>query len=259
MGCIACAALVMDGASLTLTRKSSCLGPVVVEGICPDRLAGRGQAEIAALPVVCAGTRLTLGDAFEVDGAGSYNIAVRGDLADVEGIGHGMTMGQLTVVGDAGAQLGAHMSGGEILVEGAAGDGLGAAMSGGRIVVDGSAGREAGAQMHGGLIVVLGDAGESAGEGMDAGTIVVGGRLGERPGTGMKRGTIVAFGEAPELPPAFTAAGLVRLEVLQPYLPALEATGHITTPWIPEGEFRRFVGDAGCEGEGEVLVRAESE
>ena len=113
--------------------------------------------------------------------------------------------------------------------------------------------------MRGGLIVVLGDAGEAAGIGMDDGTIVVGGGLAGPPGAGMKRGRIVAFGEAPELPAAFRFAGHDRLEFLQAHLPVLEATGLVTSPWIPDAEFRRFVGDAGNGGQGEVLVRDQPE
>jgi formylmethanofuran dehydrogenase subunit C len=259
VGCIACAALVLDGAGVELTRKESSTAPLVAGSISPDRIAGLGQTEIAELPILCEGEEVPLGEHFEVDGPGAAKVTLRGDLSNVERIGQGMTMGRLTVTRIAGPLLGSGMSGGEIVAERDVGDRLGAGMSGGLIVVDGSAGREAGAQMHGGLIALLGDAGEAAGEDMDAGTIVVAGRLGERPGSGMKGGVLVTFGGAPVLPPAFRAAGPGELEFLKSHLPALEATGLVTGPWIPEGEFRRFVGDAGSGGEGEVLVRAESE
>jgi formylmethanofuran dehydrogenase subunit C len=259
MGCIACAALVFEGAGVELTRRESSTSRLVAESICPDRLAGLGQTQVAELPILCEGKEVALGEHFEVDGPGAANITLRGDLSNVERIGQGMTMGRLTVTRVAGSLLGAGMSGGEIVAERDVGERLGAGMSGGHIVVDGSAGREAGVQMRGGLIAVLGDAGESAGEDMDAGTIVVTGRLGDRPGSGMKGGAIVTFGGSPVLPPAFREAGPGELGFLQSHLPALEATGLVTGPWIPEGEFRRFVCDAGNGGEGEVLVRAESE
>ena len=242
MGCIACAALVLDGAGVTLKRKESSSIPVEADSICPDRFVGCGPTEIAALPAFYGRRKVTLGDLFEIDGAGTDNMVVSGDLRAVKKIGHGMSMGRITVTGDVGPHLGAYMTGGEIAVEGGAGDWVGAHMSGGRIVVHGDAGHFVGARLLGrdprrarrhhhrraatpggrwaarmrrGLIVVLGDAGEFAGAGMVAGSVFVGGRLGGRAGAGMKRGTIVAFGEAPELLPTFRYACRYRPVFLQ--------------------------------------------
>ena len=137
MGCIACAALVLDGAGVTLTRKESSSIPVEADSICPDRFVGLGQTQIAELPAYYGRRKVTLGDLFEVDGAGADNVTVSGDLKAVKKIGQGMSMGRVTVTGDVGPHLGAYMSGGEIVVEGNAGDWVGAHMSGGRIVVAG--------------------------------------------------------------------------------------------------------------------------
>jgi len=285
MGCIACAALVLDGAGVTLKRKESSSIPVEADSICPDRFVGRGQTEIAALPAFYGRRKVTLGDLFEVEGTGADNVTVSGDLKAVKKIGQGMSMGRITVTGDVGPHLGTYMTGGEIVVEGDAGDWAGAHMSGGRLVVQGdaghfvgaaysgetrgvrggtiivggSAGREVGARMRRGLIVVLGDTGEFAGAGMLAGSVFVGGRLGGRPGAGMKRGTIVAFGEAPELLPTFRYACSYRPVFLQCYLRSLEASGLIESPGLPDGEFRRYVGDMNSGGRGEVLVRDQSQ
>ena len=285
MVCIACAALVLDGAGVTLTRKESSTIPVEADSICPDRFVGCGPTEIAALPAFFGRRKVTLGDLFEIEGAGADNITVRGDLKVVKKIGQGMSMGRITVTGDVGPHLGTYMTGGEIVVEGDAGDWAGAHMSGGRIVVQGdaghfvgaaysgetrgvrggtiivggSAGREVGARMRRGLIVVLGDTGEFAGAGMLAGSVFVGGRLGGRPGAGMKRGTIVAFGEAPELLPTFRYACSYRPVFLQCYLRSLEASGLIESPGLPDGELRRYVGDMNSGGRGEVLVRDQSQ
>lgn len=259
MGCIACAALVLDGAGVTLTRRESSPLPVEADSICPDRFVGLGLTEIAALPVIGGGTRIPLGDLFEVDGPGADNVTVCGDLRAVEKIGQGMTRGRLTVSRDVGPRLGVCMSGGEIVAERAAGDQIGAEMSGGLIVVQGDAGSEVGARMTGGLIVVLGDAGESVGAGMIAGSIVVAGRLAGPPGQGMRGGTLVAFGEAPELPSTFRYAGLDRPTLLDSGLPDLEAAGLVKSPWVPDGEFRRFVGDTDRGGRGEVWLRDQSE
>jgi len=94
---------------------------------------------------------------------------------------------------------------------------------------------------------------------MLAGSVFVGGRLGGRPGAGMKRGTIVAFGEAPELLPTFRYACSYRPVFLRCYLRSLEASGLIASPGLPDGEFRRYVGDMNSGGRGEVLVRDQSQ
>jgi formylmethanofuran dehydrogenase subunit C len=240
MGCIACAALVFDGASVTLRRKESSSIAVEADSICPDRFVGRGQTEIAELPAYYGRRKVTLGDLFEVEGYGADNVTVSGDLKAVMKIGQGMTHGRITVTGDVGTHLGATMAGGEIVVQGAVGDSVGADMSGG-------------------LIVVHGDAGESAGAGMSAGSIVVEGRLRGSPGAGMRGGAIVVFGEAPELPPTFRFAGLQRPESLRALLPDAEAAGLLTSQWLPGSGFRRYVCDTTSGGTGEVLIRDQSE
>jgi formylmethanofuran dehydrogenase subunit C len=285
MGCIACAALVLDDNGMTLTRKEASSIPVEADSICPDRFAGLGPNEIAALPAYYGRRKVTLGDLFEIEGAATDNVTVSGDLKAVKKIGQGMSMGTITVAGDAGPHLGAFMSGGEIVVQGNAADWVGAHMSGGRIVVKGdaghfvgaaysgerhgvsggtivirgNAGREVGGRMRRGLIVVLGDTGEFAGAGMLAGSVFVRGRLGGRPGAGMKRGSIVAFGEAPELLPTFRYACGYRPVFLQCYLQSLITSGVVESPGLPGGEFRRYVGDMNSGGRGEVLVRDQSQ
>lgn len=285
MGCIGCVGFVLDGAGVTLERRESSTIPVEADSICPDRFVGLGQTEIAALPALYGGRKVTLGDLFEVEGLGAENVSVSGDLRAVEKIGHGMTMGRVTVSGDVGPHLGAYMGGGEIVVEGSAGDWAGAqmsegrmiirgdagdhvggaypgetsGMSGGTIVVAGDAGREVGARMRRGLIVVLGDTGESVGSDMLAGSVFVGGRLGGRPGVGMKRGSIVAFGEAPESLPTFRYASTYRPVFVSFYLRRLLESGALESPGLPDGEFRRYVGDVDSGGWGEVLVRVQSE
>lgn len=281
MGCLSCAAQALDHGGVTLERKESSTIPVEADSICPDRLVGLGALEVAALPALYGRRAVTLGDLFEIDGAGADNITVRGDLASVKKIGLGMSHGRITVIGTAGPHLGAYMTGGEIVVQGDAGDWVGAHMTGGRIdiegdaghftggaysgetrgisggviVVRGSAGREVGTRMRRGLIVVLGDAGEFAGAQMIAGTIIVGGRLGARPGAGMKRGTIVALGEAPEILPTFQYACSYQPVFLRQYLRRLSDWGVVGDAEIADGVFRRYTGDMNTIGKGEILVR----
>lgn len=285
MGCLSCAALMLDRGGVTLYRKESSSIPVEAESICPDRFVGRGPADIAALPAYYGRRRVTIGDLFDVDGAGADNITVTGDLRHVKKIGHGMSMGRITVMSNVGPHLGAYMSGGEITVEGNAGDWVGAHMKGGRVVVEGNAGhfvgaaysgetrgvtggtiiiggsvgREAGARMRRGLIIVRGDTGEFAGAHMIAGTVLVFGHLGERPGAGMKRGTIVAFGEAPQLLPTFRYACSYQPTFLRYYLNRLAEWGFVFDQDLRDGIFRRYLGDMNDVGRGEILVRDKPE
>jgi len=285
MMCIACAAAALDRGGVTLTRKESSPIPVEADSICPDRFAALGPGDIARLPAFYGRRQVTLGDLFEIDGAGASDITVTGDLAAVKKIGHGMTMGRLTVHGPVGQHTGAFMKGGELVVRGDADDWLGAYMAGGRIVVHGDAGhfvggaysgdtkgmrggaivvkgsvgREAGSHMRRGLVVVLGDAGEFAGAKMLAGSVFVGGRLGARAGAGMKRGTVVGFGEVADALPTFRYTCTYRPVFMRYYLRQLAEAGLIGDGEL-EGElFRRYIGDLTNGGRGEVLVRAESQ
>ena len=89
MGCIACAALVLEGSGITLTRKESSTLPVTADAICPDRFVGLGLTLIEALPVISGAEEVPLGDVFDVDGAGADNVTVTGDLATWRGSDRG--------------------------------------------------------------------------------------------------------------------------------------------------------------------------
>jgi len=285
MMCIACAAAALDRGGVTLTRKESSPIPVEADSICPDRFAALGPSDIARLPAFYGRRQVTLGDLFEIEGTGAMDITVTGDLAAVKKIGHGMTMGRVTVHGPVGQHTGAFMGGGELVVLGDAGDWLGAYMAGGRlvvhgdaghyaggaysgdtkgmrggtIVVRGSVGREAGAHMRRGLLVVLGDAGEFAAAKMLAGSFFVRGRLGRRAGAGMKRGTVVAFGEPAASLPTFRYTCTYRPVFMRYYLRRLVELGLVAEGELEGEVFRRYIGDLTNGGRGEVLVRAESE
>jgi hypothetical protein len=66
------------------------------------------------------------------------------------------------------------------------------------------------------------------------------------------------FGEAPELPAPYRPEGLHQPASLRAQLADLEDAGLVESSWFPEGEFRRYVGDAGG-GESEVLLLDQSE
>ena len=254
-------------------------GVVETDGVNPDRLAALGEREIAALPA-WAGTRQgALGDFFKVRGERSARVAILGSVGKVNGLGAGMTGGELIIDGDAGDRVGAGMTGGLVdvrgnvqhdagaamgggvlRVSGNAGDRLGAAtpgasrgMSGGEIVVSGSAGSEAAARTRRGLVVIVGDAGSFAARAMIAGTLVVFGRVGAQPVEGSKRGSLVALG-AVDVPSTYIYActyepGFIRLVLVH-----LSRRHGLAIPFgALDGSYRRYCGDAGGIGKGEIL------
>jgi formylmethanofuran dehydrogenase subunit C len=265
--------------TLTLTLREPPAAPVLAEAVSPDRLAGRGRAEIERLELWHGNRRAALGELFAVSGEDGSDVRVEGDLTRVAGLGTGMTGGRLTLAGDAGPHVGAGMRDGEILVEGAAGDWAGAEMRGGRLVVRGSAGRRLGgayagsrAGMTGGEIVVHGDAGDEAGAGVRrglvavagrvgdaaglgalAGTIVALGALGAHPGAGMRRASIVAMSAATLLP-TYARACTYRPMFLRLCLRRLRELGLPVTDDQIEGRYTRWSGDGVELMRGEILI-----
>jgi hypothetical protein len=104
--------------TLTLTLREAPAATLDAAALSPDRLAGLSQGEIERLSVWIGRQRATVGELFDVSGAGEEDVRVTGDLARVGGLGTGMRSGRLTVAGDAGAHVGARMQDGELIVEG---------------------------------------------------------------------------------------------------------------------------------------------
>jgi formylmethanofuran dehydrogenase subunit C len=265
----------------SLRLKKSVGLPLEAEAMTPDRIAGLRQADVAALPVLLGRHWATVGDLFVVEGDGTEEIVLQGDLRHVKRIGQGMSRGRISVHGNVGLHLGsfmrggeivvhgdadawagAHMSGGLIRIHGDAGPMLGGAyvgerrgMCGGVILVTGNAGIRAGERMRRGLIAVGGCAGEFAGVEMIAGSLIVFGRLGPRAGAGMKRGTILALGGLEHgLPPTFRHACHYRPTFLRLYLGRLKEWGLPVTAQHLAGSVDRYVGDITTLGKGEILV-----
>ncbi len=270
--------------AITLTLRSAPESALDTDGLAADRLAALSARDIAALPVWTGSREAQVGDFFDVRGDRSPRVRIEGALGRVHGLGAGMAGGELVIDGDAGTRVaaalrggrvevlgnvgddaGTAMSGGVLRVRGSAGDRLGAAspgaskgMTGGEIVVDGSVGVEAAVRARRGLVVVGGDAGRDAARAVIAGTLVVFGRTGADPGRGSKRGTIVAFGGI-EPPATYWYACTfepphVRLTLM--YL--RRRYGLSVDEDILNGRYRRYCGDAGTPGRGEILewVRA---
>jgi len=264
----------------TLMLRSPLTEPIEADGITADRVAGLSEIEVARLPVWCGRQRLPLGDLFAVRGGRSRQIRITGDVRHVAGIGTGMTSGDIVIDGHVGANLGAGMTGGRIEVLGSAGDSAGQAMaggvlivrgsagnrvgagapgssrgmSGGEIVIEGSVGADAGARMRRGLLFIGGDAGDTIARAIIAGTVIVLGQIGPQPALGSKRGTLVAVGGV-NIPVTYRYACTYEPPHVRVALVYVRRRFNLTIP--PEvvgGRYRRYCGDAGTVGKGEILA-----
>jgi formylmethanofuran dehydrogenase subunit C len=265
--------------AVTLTLRAPLQTPISMHAIQPQRFAHCSEREIAATAVSIGRRTAPLGDLFRVSGERSSRVRVTGSTPHLEGLGAGMIDGELVIDGDAGRDLGSGMAGGVIHLRGNAGDGAGASMSGGvvridgnatdhlgaavpgaakgmtggEIVVLGSVGSDAGARARRGLIVVAGNTLQDTGRAMIAGSVIVLGSCGANPGRGNKRGTIIACGSIP-IPATYRYActfepAHVRLTML--YL--RRRYGLTIDESLVAGRYRRYCGDAGEPGKGEIL------
>jgi len=269
---------------VTLTLRAAPAEPLELDGLTADRTSGLSEREIAALPAWLGAREGKLGDFFDVRGARSDRVRVEGTLTNVHGLAARMAGGELVIDGDAGRRVGDGMTGGSVeargsvgdeaglamaggvlKILGSAGDRLGAAtpgaskgMTGGEIIVRGSAGAEAAARARRGLVVIGGDTGGDAARAMIAGTLVVFGRTGPRPGQGSKRGSIVALGGI-DVPVTYWLACTYEpphVRLLLPYL--RKRYGVDVDDRMVSGRYRRYCGDAGNPGRGEILEWTES-
>jgi formylmethanofuran dehydrogenase subunit C len=164
---------------------------------------------------------------------------VEGALAQVNGLGAGMAGGELVIDGDAGRRAGAGMTGGEIIVMG-------------------SAGAEVAARARRGLVVAAGEVGADAARAMIAGTLVVFGRTGARSGRGSRRGSIVALGGI-DVPVAYWCACTYEPPHVRLMLTYLRRRyGLRVDERMVSGRYRRYCGDAGNPGRGEILEWTEA-
>lgn len=234
--------------------------PLDLEGVTPERCAALPEHEVAALPITAGGRAASLGDFFAVRGGHSDQLVFEGSLARVCRLGAGMAGGRIDVHGDVGDEAGMTMRGGVLRIDGNAGDRLGAGvpgaargMSGGEILVSGACGVAAGARLRRGLIVV-GRCGADAARDIVAGTLVVIGPAGAGAGRGSRRGSVIAVGHI-DVPPTYQyactyAPPFVRL--LFTYLRRRHALP--LDPAWDGGQYRRYCGDLGGPGKGELLV-----
>ena len=98
--------------SVTLSYSAKTSIPVEVDGVLPDRLAGKSLAEIERLEVAHGNRQCALADLFSIAGdASDGRIDFEGNLAGVHHIGAGMIGGEIHVHGDAGRHVGREMAG----------------------------------------------------------------------------------------------------------------------------------------------------
>jgi formylmethanofuran dehydrogenase subunit C len=268
--------------AVVLSLRADPDGTLELDGVTPEALAPLSEAAIARLPVWCGRVRAELGDFFVVRGSGAHALRLEGDLTRVDAIGSDMAAGELAIEGPAGRRVaaglrggivrvrgnvaddaGMAMAGGVLHVAGSAGDRLGGplpgasrGMTGGEIVVEGSAGVDAAARCRRGLVVVGGDVGDDAGRAMIAGTLVVLGRAGGQPMMGNKRGSLVAAGGV-EVPANYRYActfepphvALLMVHLRRVYRLLVDDA-------VLRGPYRRYCGDLGGLGKGEILALA---
>lgn len=268
--------------ALTLTLRSRPVQRVDCSALTVDRLSGLNVAEIAALPLPSGNRTIAAGELFAIAGTPGDALEIVGGTDRLDRIGQGMTRGRLLVRGDAGAYLGAGLAGGTIEVEGRAGAFAASGMLGGLLHIRGDAGDFLAAAvpgehrgMQGGIVVVRGDAGDRAGDRMRrgmlliegntgaycasrmvAGTIAISGRVGRFPGVAMRRGTLLLLQAPAEIPPTFNDCGSYPLSFLTLLVRSWRGLPGSFAALPDTGlAVRRFMGDIGNDGRGEILVR----
>jgi formylmethanofuran dehydrogenase subunit C len=253
--------------TLTLTLRTEPPARVLAGPLIPERLRGLNAAAVAALALRCGGETVVAGDLFEVSGAGSEaeELVLAGDLGRFDGIGAGMSRGEIEVRGDVGAWAGAELHGGRLVVQGNAGDRLGAAYPGsragmthGEILVFGDAGEEAGAGLRRGLIAIGGQAGPGAGLRMLAGTVIALAGVAAGAGQGNRRGSIVSGRRAQPLP-SYSFAARYAPPALRLQLLRLRELGMGVPDAMLNGDWARWSGDRTELSRGEMLIFDEEE
>lgn len=267
--------------ALTFTLRSEPTQRLDLSALSPDRLRGRGAAEIERIEIGTTKTSVKAGDAFKVTLGEVENVRYEGGSSRLDLLGANLLPGfEIAVNGDVGAQLGRLASGGKITVSGSAGPyvassnagahieikgdagdflaaplaGELAGMSGGRVVVRGSVGARAGDRLRRGILIIEGDAGEDLGARLIAGTIVVLGQVAGRIGYLNKRGTIVLAG-ADSLGPTYIDCGAQDLTFARLFSRALKDDS-VGASALLARKLRRFGGDTAVFGKGEILIPA---
>lgn len=265
----------------TLTLKQVPSQPVDLSALVPDRLSGLSVGNIAALGLAMGNRNVRVDEIFELDGDDTGNLVIRNSCEKLNFIGKAMVSGNISVWGDAGAYVALGMRGGAVTIrgnvhawaasgmrdgllhiQGNAGDFLAGAipgerhgMRGGTVIVGGGAGDRVGDHMRRGMVLIEGDVGRFCASRMLAGTIVALGSVGDSPGFGMRRGTLLLYRAPHRLPATFNDCGEHHLPFLRLLKRYLTSRGGDFVKFVsPTCRVRRFIGDLGNNGKGEILV-----
>ncbi len=249
----------------------------------PSNLANKSLPEIASIMLGYGKKQFRADEIFEITGNDAQNIYFRNATNKLDYLGANMASGRIHIEGDAGAYLGyklkqgeihchgntqafaaCNMAGGLLKIDGDTGDFLGGAsagqrkgMKGGTVIVKGNAADRVGDQMRRGLILIEGNAGDYCGSRMIAGTIGVLGNVGVYAGFNMKRGTLLLT-KLPKLHATIQDCGTHTL----PFLSLMfKSFAQFETKFsnIKTQRVQRYVGDAACNGNGEVLLLSPSQ
>jgi len=259
---------------LTFTLKQPLSHSLDCTKLTPDLLKGLSISQIGSIPL----NNQLVSALFEITGSDAENIVFKNSSPFFDNVGKNMTLGHITLEGDAGAYLGfglkngtihckgsaqafaaCNMLSGLLKIDGDAGDFLGGAssglrkgMRGGTVIVKGNAGERVGDQMRRGLILIEGNVGDYCASRMIAGTIGVLGNVGQYACFSMKRGTLI-LRKLPKLHATIQDCGMHTLPFLnlmfKSFKPFNTQFSNIETQRV-----QRFVGDAACNGNGEILL-----
>lgn len=244
----------------------------------PSHIANKSSSEIAAMRLNYGNSQLRVDEIFEITGSDTQNIHFKNTSSKLDYLGANMSVGSMTIEGDAGAYLAynlknatihchgntqayaaCNMVSGLLTIEGNTGDFLGGAsaglrkgMRGGTVIVKGNAGDRVGDQMRRGLILIEGDAGDYCASRMIAGTIGVFGNIGKYAGFNMKRGTLLLT-KLPNLHATMQDCGMHTLPFLSLMFKSLSP---LATKFsgMQSQRVQCFVGDASGNGNGEILI-----
>lgn len=266
---------------LTLTLQDPPAFELDARELLPGTLLAKTRDDVRSLRVAQGRRRAAIGDLFDVADNDDGVLRIENATPRLRHLGRGMLDGRLEISGTTGDGIGTDMRGGTIVVDGDAGDFVGCGMRGGVIDIGGNAGDfvggalpdaplglrdgviriggnvgvRAGDRMRRGLLIVNGDADRYCGANMIAGTIVVTGRAHDGIGLGMRRGTILLTREPVSIPATFNPCGryaLAVLELLRRHVASIDP--RVARRLGRFREVRRFAGDRGADGQGELLI-----
>ncbi|MGR8950165.1 MAG: formylmethanofuran dehydrogenase subunit C [Gammaproteobacteria bacterium] len=193
-------------------------------------------------------------------GMSGGRILVSGDVGDY--VGHGLNNGEVIVNGNAGDFVGSGQADGLIHIKGSVGNYAGGAadtemqgLKGGTLVISGTSGQYLGYKMRRGIIVAQDSVAEHCANNMIAGTIILGNQCGAHLGLGMRRGTVIFLEKTEIALPTFNLCGSFSLPFLTVLRHHLHSINHHAAMRLAKiRTVRRFCGDLGYDGQGEVLI-----